>query len=316
MAAERVGRRHRRALRQQRGELLPNRLVQGYRHDRHEDLPSATETKHVHLRCPRACPHGFTVHLLPVTLSANRQTGETIINKWLQTTAKPLLGPKSLHSYAQFVRLHIVPRIDQHELGKLTPQHVQVMMGEMSAAGLSPRIVQYTRAVLRRALGYALKWGLVSRNVATLVDPPRSQRRPAKWLTGEQARFLLDHARTADNRLWPLLATAVLTGLRQGELLGLRWENVDLDMGTLHVTPFPSTNRRRLALGRTQDETKRSGIRASAPGSLHAPRTTRSPTVRAPRGRRTVDRARPRIQDAEGHAAGTVEPQRPASPPS
>jgi len=77
---------------------------------------------------------------------------------------------------------------------------------------------------------------LVNRNVATLVDPPRSQRRPAKWLTVEQARFLLDHARTADNRLWPLLATAVLTGLRQGELLGLRWENVDLDMGTLGVT--------------------------------------------------------------------------------
>jgi len=95
---------------------------------------------------------------LPVTLSANRQTVETIIYKWLQTTAKPLLGPKSLHSYAQFVRLHIVPRIDRHEFGKLTAQHVQVMMGEMSAAGLSPRTVQYTRAVLRRALGYALKW--------------------------------------------------------------------------------------------------------------------------------------------------------------
>ena len=105
----------------------------------------------------------------------------------------------------------------------------------MTERGLSPRTVQYTRAVLRRALGYALKWGLVARNVATLVDPPRSIRTPVQPLTGEQARSFLAFVKQEDDRLWPLFTTAIMTGLRSAELLGLRWSDVDLSAGTLRV---------------------------------------------------------------------------------
>jgi integrase len=155
---------------------------------------------------------------------------------WLESTAKPTLRPKTHHSYAQLIRLHIVPAIGTIQLVKLTPQHVQHMMRDMTDVGLSPRTVQYARAILRRALGYALKWGLVTRNVAMLVDPPRSVRKPVQPLTGDQARAFLAHVKQHDDRLWPFFTTAVLTGLRQGELLGLRWTDVDLDRATLRVS--------------------------------------------------------------------------------
>lgn len=168
-------------------------------------------------------------------LSTKPQTVARFLADWLESTAKPTLRPKTHHSYAQLIRLHIVPAIGTIQLAKLTPLHVQHMMRDMTAKGLSPRTVQYARAILRRALGYALKWSLVTRNVATLVDPPRSVRKPVQPLTGDQARTFLAYAKQHDDRLWPFFTTAVMTGLRQGELLGLRWTDVDLDAGTLRV---------------------------------------------------------------------------------
>jgi integrase len=88
---------------------------------------------------------------------------------------------------------------------------VQAFLNARSAKGLSPRTVQYIRAILRRALGQPLKWGLVRRNAAALIE------------------F------TKDDRLGPLFQVAVVSGLRHGVLFALRWEDVDLDAGTLTV---------------------------------------------------------------------------------
>ncbi len=168
-------------------------------------------------------------------LTAKPQTIARFFDDWLETTAKPTIRPKTHHSYAQLIRLHIKPAIGTIPLANLTPQHVQRMMGDMTARGLSPRTVQYTRAILRRALGHALKWGLVTRNVATLVDPPRSVKKPVQPLSAAEARRFLDHVRNQNDRLWPFFTTAIMTGLRQAELLGLRWSDVDLDAATLRV---------------------------------------------------------------------------------
>ncbi|MFN8676123.1 MAG: site-specific integrase [Thermomicrobiales bacterium] len=202
-------------------------------------------------------------------LSAGRQTVAQFLDRWLVDTVQPTVRPKTYDSYAQLVRLYLKPALGHHQLSKLTPQHVQTFIRELErekkhtaatveatvrrrlAAGasveecatlrraleqeprLSPRTVQYARAVLRRALGQALKWGLVSRNVATLVDPPRSVKQPVKPLTAEQARQFI--ACSASDRLGPLFHVAIASGLRQGELFGLRWEDVDLDHGALRV---------------------------------------------------------------------------------
>jgi len=214
-------------------------------------------------------------------LSQKPQTVARFLADWLESTAKPTLRPKTHHSYAQMVRLHIVPAIGNVQLAKLTPQQVQRMMRDMSAKGLSPRTVQYTRSILRRALGYALKWSLVTRNVATLVDPPRSVRKPVQPLTGDQALAFLAYVKQHDDRLLPFFATAVLTGLRQAELLGLRWADVDLTAETLRVTHTLQRVDRRWQF--VEPKTRRSARTFSLPAPVVA-------AIRAQKDRQAFER--------------------------
>jgi integrase len=126
-----------------------------------------------------------------------------------------------------------VPALGNTTLGDLTAQDVQRFLNGRTKAGLSPRTVQYIRAILRAALGQALRWGYVERNVAALASPPRQKPKQIVTLSADEAWQLMDATR--DDRLGLLFATALYTGMRQGELLGLRWPDVDLDAGTLRV---------------------------------------------------------------------------------
>jgi integrase len=168
---------------------------------------------------------------LPVDIE--RQTVAQFLDRWLADVVRPKVRPSTYDSYAGHVRLYLKPTLGHHQLTKLTPQHVQSLLNEKLAAGLSPRTVQYMRSVLRNALNQAMKWDLVARNVATLVDPPRSRRPEVRPLTPEQARAFLGAVK--GDRLEGLFTVAVALGLRQGEALGLRWEDIDLDAGTLRV---------------------------------------------------------------------------------
>ena len=107
------------------------------------------------------------------------------------------------------------------------------MMNRMTEQGLSPRSVQYARAILRKALNQAFRWGLVTKNAAALTDAPHVARPETPTLSPEQARQFLDAMR--GERLEALYAVALALGLRQGEALGLRWQDIDLDAGTLRV---------------------------------------------------------------------------------
>jgi integrase len=168
---------------------------------------------------------------LPVP--SERQTVAQFLKHWLENVARPRLRPRPFLTYEQAIRLHIAPAIGRHPLQKLTPQHVQTWLNEHQAAGASARNCRYARAILRTALSEALRWGLVSRNVATLVDPPRITKHEIRPFTPEQARSFLDAI--ADHRLEALFSVAIALGLRIGEALGLRWRDVDLESGVLHV---------------------------------------------------------------------------------
>lgn len=155
------------------------------------------------------------------------------LRQWLDEVAKPTIRASTYASYAGIVRIHLVPGLGRIALAKLSPADVQGLLNAKLAAGLSPRRVTYIHAVLRRALGTAERWGLVARNVARLVDPPRGRRFEIRPLSPEEARRLIDAA--VGDQLAALYLTALATGLRQGELLGLRWEDVDLEARRLSV---------------------------------------------------------------------------------
>jgi len=155
------------------------------------------------------------------------------LRRWLDEVARPNLRPSTYTSYDTILKVHLVPGLGHIAIAKLTPADVQTFMNRRSTSGLSPRRVAYIHAVLRRALVTAERWGMVSRNVAKLVDTPRVTRHEITPLTPEQARTLIESAVADRHRaLW---ITALGTGLRQGELLALRWEDVDLDTGNLRV---------------------------------------------------------------------------------
>lgn len=155
------------------------------------------------------------------------------LRQWLDEVARPVIRDSTYASYKGIVELHLVPGLGRIPLAKLTPAEVQSFLNAKLAAGLSPRRVQYIHAVLRRALVTAERWGLASRNVARLVDPPRVRHREITPLTPEQARRLIETS--TEDRYRAIWITALGTGLRQGELLGLRWDDVDLKAGRLRV---------------------------------------------------------------------------------
>jgi integrase len=155
------------------------------------------------------------------------------LRQWLEEVARPRVRPSTYDSYRDIVELHLIPGLGRIPLAKLRPEDVQHFVNAKRATGLSPRRVQYFHAVLRNALKTAERWGLVSRNVAKLVDIPRVHQREMTPLTPEQAKKLIE-ASVAD-RYRGLWITALGTGLRQGELLALRWEDVDLGKRRLRV---------------------------------------------------------------------------------
>jgi integrase len=169
---------------------------------------------------------------LPVV--GEKQRLDEFLTDWLENWVRPSVKPNTFSSYADTVRLHLLPTLGRVPLAKLTPQHVQAMLKARLASGLSPRTVAYLRSVLGIALARALKLGLVQRNVVQLVDRPNVARHEIRPLTVEQSRSLL--ASAADHRLGALFSVALALGLRKGEALGLRWQEVDLDGGTLVIS--------------------------------------------------------------------------------
>jgi integrase len=168
---------------------------------------------------------------LPVALE--RQTIEQFFTDWLERSLRPRARPRAWESFAEIVRLHILPTLGRVALHKLQPQHIQRLLAEKSKQGLSAQRVVNIRTVLRSALAQALRWGLVARNAAALADPPRIVRKTAMALDPEAARKLL--ATASGSRFEAAYTVALTLGLRRGEVLGLRWCDIDFDGRTLRV---------------------------------------------------------------------------------
>jgi integrase len=166
-------------------------------------------------------------------LEAGNQTLGEYLNQWLNSSVKGSVKDKTFNDYEWLVRKHIAPALDRIKLRALSPIHLQGLYQAKLEAGLSPSTVRHLHVVLHRALDQALRWGLVPRNVSEAVDLPKLQKKEIRPLSADEARRLLEAAR--GDRLEALYMLAIHCGLRQGELLGLRWENLDLETGTLQV---------------------------------------------------------------------------------
>ncbi len=196
------------------------------------------------------------------SLGDERQTIKQFLERWIENVRSSVRA-KTHHSYAQLVRLHLVPGLGHLRLGRLQPEHVDAFLDRKRADGLSPRTCQYLRAVLRIALNRAIKRKLVAQNAAALADAPRVVRAEVQSLTPDQARTFL--AAIADHHLYALIVVAVSCGLREGELLGLQWPDLDLDRGVLRVRQALERLGKGWRLIEPKSERSRRTIRLPAP---------------------------------------------------
>lgn len=155
------------------------------------------------------------------------------LNTWLNDYKKMDLRRSTWESYATIIRVHINPEIGNIYLKDLRPDHLQRLYNEKIEVGLSPRRVQYIHAVIHQALKQAMKNGLVLRNVALATSPPKQRRKEARYLSLEEQERLV--RAFEGERLGLAFYTLLGTGLRRGELLGLRWQDLDLKNGILRV---------------------------------------------------------------------------------
>ncbi len=177
-------------------------------------------------------------------LEAKRDAGTSIaagrrptlgqwLEHWLDKIASRDLKAKTVDNYRYNIQRHLLPGLGHHALDRLQPEHLEALYKAMEDKGVGPATVRLSHNILSGALKVALQRGRVVRNVAQLVQPPKPAAPKIKPLTVEEAQRVLAAAQPGDNSArW---SVALALGLRQGEALGLRWENVDLEAGTITV---------------------------------------------------------------------------------
>jgi integrase len=171
---------------------------------------------------------------LPVP--TDRLTVATYLDDWL-TGATRALRPSTASTYERHIRLHILPTLGNLPLARLRPEQLDRLYAGLLAKGLSRTSVQHIHAILRRSLSQATRRGVIARNPTDLVDPPGRDHPEMQVLSIDQARALVATARTGRHaELEALYVLALTTGMRRGELLALRWADVDFAKRTLTVT--------------------------------------------------------------------------------
>jgi integrase len=218
---------------------------------------------------------------------------EDFLSKWLVGWAKQHASQKSFERYEEIVQKHLCPALGKLELAKLSALEIQSyysqaeQTGRRRGGGLSARTVLHHHRVLRQALSRAVKWDLLSRNPTDRVEPPKVSRQEMRALDEKQAAELIELVQS--NRILTLPVTlAITTGLRRGEILGLKWNDISLDSAIMSVR-------------RTLEETK-SGLELRDPKTPRSRRTVALPTatIHALRKHR-VEQARLKLKLGAGY---------------
>jgi len=167
-----------------------------------------------------------------VSVSGVRTTYGEYLERWLEDV-KPSLRTKTWMQYEGIVRNHIKPGLGKIKLMALSPEVIQQLYTEKSQKGTGERTVSLIHAVIHRSLEIAKKQGLISSNPAQAVEKPKVSPKEMKVLSEHQAQQLLIAAQ--GDRIEMLLHLAITTGMRQGEILGLKWDDLDWSTNEIHI---------------------------------------------------------------------------------
>lgn len=169
-----------------------------------------------------------------LTLKGAKTTYGEFLTEWL-ATARQRLTQNTIYSYGQLIKTYIRPSLGKVRIRDLNPSAIQHFYNQKVAAGVGLRTVQKAHTVIHASLNAAMRLGLIGRNPDDATQPPKPVHKEMRFLNQNEVRKLLQTAKGMSDRNYALYFTAIATGMRQGELLGLKWENVDLDKGVLNV---------------------------------------------------------------------------------
>jgi integrase len=155
------------------------------------------------------------------------------LHNWLEGYVRTNCSVRTLDGYQSIVETHLIPALGQYQLKHLHPQAIQAYYGK-ACEKLSPRTVAKHHRLLSQALKYVVRQGYLGRNPCELVDAPSWKGKAMRTLTPSEVEALFDVAK--ESYCYPVYYTAVSSGLRQAELLGLRWRDLDLDLLSISVS--------------------------------------------------------------------------------
>src|SRR5215211_5665151 len=157
---------------------------------------------------------------------ADNLTLGNYLDRWINDSVRDTVRQRTWERYEQIVRVHIKPALGRVKLKNITPTHARALYREKLNTGLASRTVNYIHTTLSKALNDAVSDGLIPRNPISGVKAPRPVKKEIHPLSAEQAKVFLEAAR--DDRFEGAYVVALHCGLREGEILGLKWADVDL----------------------------------------------------------------------------------------
>lgn len=166
------------------------------------------------------------------SLPTKKRTAE-FLTAWLDDYG-PNLSPRTLEGYRDIINGRIIPALGKYTLSGLKPEHIQHFYSEELIAGLSAQTVRHHAMLLHKSLDCAVEWGLIIRNPADAVKPPRAQRTEMKTWTENEVSQFLEAAKST--RYYELFYLALFSGLRRSELLALRWIDIDFLYSQIYVS--------------------------------------------------------------------------------
>src|SRR6516165_10134556 len=225
------------------------------KYDIGSDAAGDRQTRYVTLRGTKAEAQKAAAKILAsVATGTHVEPSTERVRDW----ADDNVSNKTWTRYAQLLRKHLCGRVGSLSIQKLSPADLQAVYAAMARDGLAPLTRLHVHRVTSTMLKHAMQWGVVARNVATMVDAPRVKAKEIEILTPVQVTTVLEALR--GKPIYPIVAVLLATGLRRSEVLGLRWQDVDLDGGTLRVE-------------QTLEQTTRGGLVFRPPKTRHGRRT-------------------------------------------
>jgi integrase len=163
----------------------------------------------------------------------NKETVAAFLDRWVRDWAEANTAPTTLERYSGLIEIQIKPGLGHLPIQGLRPVDLNQMYGALLRNGLAPRTVGNVHRLLHRVLGHAMTWGVVARNVASLVRPPRVETTEVEILKVGEVEALLD--RLAGCALYVIAVFGLASGARRGEMLALRWGDIDFATGKVRI---------------------------------------------------------------------------------